>query len=112
MHLPAAPAQLVPIPDDLTPFRDYPGHIVNCALEVGGQHMTLRAAAALFNRPFMGGLARKGVSAMGAPAEVRRVAQAALAQAPARFILAADCTVPADTSWDNLKAAIDAAHGV
>ncbi len=95
---------------DLAPFRDYPGHIVNCSLEVGDQHMTPREAAAFFGRPFMGGLARKGVLATGAPMEVRRAAQAALAQAPARFLLAADCTVPADTSWDNLKAAIDAAH--
>lgn len=97
--------------DDLTPFRDYPGHIVNCSLAVGGLHMTPQAAAAFFGRPFMGGLERKGVLATGAPAEVRRAAQAVLAAAPARFILAADCTVPADTSWDNLKAAIDAAHG-
>ncbi len=97
--------------DDLTPFRDYPGHVVNCSLEVGGRRMTLKEAAAFFGRPFMGGLERKGVLATGAPAEVRRAAQAALALAPERFILAADCTVPADTSWDNLKAAIDVAHG-
>ncbi len=96
---------------DLAPFRDYPGHIVNCSLEVGGQHMTPGGAAAFFGRPFMGGLERKGVLATGTPAEVRRAAEAVLAQAPARFILAADCTVPGDTSWDNLKAAIDAAHG-
>ncbi len=97
--------------DDLTPFRDYPGHIVNCSLKVGGRHMTPQEAAAFFDRPFMGGLERKGVLATGAPAEVRRAAQAVLAAAPERFILAADCTVPGDTSWDNLKAAIDAAHG-
>lgn len=97
--------------NDLAPFRDYSGHIVNCSLEVGGQHMTPQEAAAFFGRPFMGGLERKGVLATGASAEVRRATQAALAQAPESFILAADCTVPADTSWDNLKAAIDAAHG-
>jgi uroporphyrinogen decarboxylase len=97
--------------DDLTPFLDYPGHVVNCSLEVGGKRMTPREASALFGRPFMGGLERKGVLATGAPAEVRRAAEAVLAQAPERFILAADCTVPADTSWDNLKAAIDVAHG-
>ena len=31
-------------------------------------------------------------------------------QAPSRFILAADCTVPNETPWDNLKLAIDTAH--
>ncbi len=97
--------------DDLSPFLDYPGHVVNCSLEVGGKGITPREASALFGRPFMGGLERKGVLATGAPAEVRRAAQVVLAQAPERFILAADCTVPADTSWDNLKAAIDVAHG-
>jgi uroporphyrinogen decarboxylase len=96
--------------DDLTPFLDYPGHVVNCSLEVGGKRMTPREASARFGRPFMGGLERKGVLATGAPAEVRRAAQAVLAGAPERFILAADCTVPADTTWDNLKAAIDVAH--
>jgi uroporphyrinogen decarboxylase len=97
--------------DDLTPFLDYPGQVVNCSLEVGGKRMTPREASRLFGRPFMGGLERKGVLATGAPAEVRRAAQAVLDEAPERFILAADCTVPGDTSWDNLKAAIDVAHG-
>ena len=73
--------------------------------------MTPKQAAALFDRPFMGGMERKGVLATGSPDEVHRAAGVVLSQAPERFILAADCTVPADTSWDNLKAAIDAAHG-
>jgi uroporphyrinogen decarboxylase len=97
--------------DDLTPFLDYPGDVVNCALEVGGREMTPAQASELFGRPFMGGLARRGVLATGAPAEVRRAAQAVLASAPERFILAADCTVPGDTAWDNLRAAIAVAHG-
>ena len=97
--------------DDLTPFVDYPGHVVNCSLEVGGKRMTPTEASAMFGRPFMGGLERKGVLATGTPAEVRRAAQAVLAEAPERFILAADCTVPGDTSWDNLRAAVQVAHG-
>ena len=97
--------------DDLTPFLSYPGHVVNCSLEVGANRITPEQASDLFDRPFMGGLERKGVLATGAPDEVRRAARAVLAQAPDRFILAADCTVPADTAWDNLRAAIDAAHG-
>jgi hypothetical protein len=35
---------------------------------------------------------------------------AALAAAPERFILGADCTVPPQTSWDNLRLAIQIAH--
>ena len=96
--------------DDLTPFLDYPGHVVNCALHVGGRALTPKQAADCFGRPFMGGLERQGPLATGGPEDARRAARAALAAAPERFILAADCTVPGDTSWDNLKAAVDAAH--
>jgi uroporphyrinogen decarboxylase len=59
----------------------------------------------------MGGLERKGVLATGPEAEIRAAAEAVLAEAPDRFILAADCTVPGDTPWHNLKTAIDTAHG-
>jgi uroporphyrinogen decarboxylase len=98
--------------DDLTPFLDYPGQVVNCSLEVGGRRMTPKEASAMFGRPFMGGLERKGVLATGTVEDVRRAARAVLAEAPERFILAADCTVPGDTSWENLETAISVAHGV
>ena len=97
--------------DDLAPFVDYPGHVVSCPLEVGGKNMTPKEASALFGRPFMGGLERKGVLATGSPGRFAAPPKAVLAEAPERFILAADCTVPGDTSWDNLAAAIDVAHG-
>ena len=97
--------------DDLTPFLGYPGHVVNCSLEVGHNRVTPEQVSDLFDRPFMGGLERTGVLATGAPADVRRAAKEVLASAPDRFILAADCTVPAETAWDNLRAAIDVAHG-
>jgi uroporphyrinogen decarboxylase len=96
--------------DDLSPFLDYPGHLVNCALHVGNRVMTPAEAASMFGRPFMGGLERKGPLATGSPGAAREAAQNALAQAPELFVLAADCTVPAETSWDNLRAAVDAAH--
>ncbi len=96
--------------DDLTPFLDYPGHVVNCSLHVGNRELTPKQAAELFGRPFMGGLERKGVLATGTPEQVRRAALDVVRNAPERFILAADCTVPGDTSWDTLKAAVDAAH--
>ena len=97
--------------DDLTPFLNYPGHVVNCALHVGDRVMTPREVASLFDRAFMGGLERKGALATGSPDEVKEAARAVLAQAPERFVLAADCTVPGETSWDNLKDAVAAAHG-
>jgi uroporphyrinogen decarboxylase len=55
-------------------------------------------------------LERKGVIANGSRDEIRREVESVLAQAPERFILGADCTVPGDTPWENLKTAIGTAH--
>jgi len=96
--------------DDFTPFVAYPGTVVSSPLKVGGRRLAPRQAAELFKRPYMGGLERLGVIARGTPDQIRQAAEAVLAEAPSRFILAADCTVPGDTPWDNLKVAIDAAH--
>jgi uroporphyrinogen decarboxylase len=96
--------------DDLTPFLDYPGHVVNSSLKVGDQTLTPKEASQLFGRPFMGGMERKGVLATGNLGAIQQAATDALAQAPERFILAADCTVPGDTPWENLKSAIETAH--
>jgi len=95
---------------DLAPFVDYPGHIVNTNLELVDRTLTPREVAKLFGRPFMGGLDRLGVLAHGTPDQVKQAAEEVLKSAPDRFILGADCTVPADTPWENLKAAISAAH--
>jgi uroporphyrinogen decarboxylase len=96
--------------DDLGPFLDYPGDVVNCSLKVGGQDVSPREASAMFGRPFMGGLERLGVLATGPVDAIRAAAEDLLAEAPERFVLGADCTVPSDTPWENLKAAIDTAH--
>jgi uroporphyrinogen decarboxylase len=96
---------------DLDRFRDYPGHVVSCPLKVGGRPLSLAAAEEMFGRPVMGGLDRLGVIATGGEAEVRAAAGSVLRGAPGRFILGADCTVPAETPWQNLRTAIRAAHG-
>lgn len=91
-------------------YADYPGQVVNASLELTGGRISAKDVARLYERPFMGGMDRLGVLAKGTPADVRKAAEAVLQDAPERFILAADCTVPADTNWDNLKTAIDTAH--
>ena len=96
--------------DDLTPFLDYPGHIVNCPLKVGSRTMTAREAARLFGRPYMGGLDRHGTIVTGSREEIEAAVRGVLQDAPERFILGADCTLPSDADWDNLKIAIEAAH--
>jgi len=45
-----------------------------------------------------------------AQAEVRIAVDDVLRRAPDRFILGADCTVPSDTPWDNIRTAISTAH--
>ncbi|MBZ0302411.1 MAG: hypothetical protein K8J31_21875 [Anaerolineae bacterium] len=97
--------------DDFSRFRDYPGDVVNCPLHLGDGEITMKAAADLFKRPYMGGLERLGILANGTAQQVRQATEAVLRAAPERFILGADCTVPSETPWDNLKEAIDTAHG-
>jgi uroporphyrinogen decarboxylase len=99
----------LPYPD-LAPFVDYPGHVVNASLELTGGTISAREVASMFGRPYMGGLERKGVIATGSPGEVQAAVEAVLRTAPERFMLGADCTVPSETSWDNLKTAIATAH--
>jgi uroporphyrinogen decarboxylase len=96
---------------DLSPFLDYPGQVVNASLKLGKRTLTPGEVSQMFGRPFMGGLERRGVIATGDSAAIRLAAEEVLSQAPERFILAADCTVPSETPWGNLKIAIDAAHG-
>ncbi len=95
---------------DLAPFTDYPGHVVNCNPQLTGRKMAWSEIAKMFGRPCMGGLDRHGVIASGSPAEIERAVKQALDEATRPFILAADCTLPADIKWDNVRAAVAAAH--
>lgn len=95
---------------DLSPFLDYPGHVVNASLTVGDQGMQPKQLSKLFGRPFMGGLERKGTIATGSIDAIREEVSAILSEAPEHFILGADCTVPSETDWEHLRIAIDTAH--
>ncbi len=97
--------------DDLTPFLDYPGHIVNCSLELGTGKLTAQEVSQMFDRPFMGGLDRLGTIASGSRDEIKKAVAAECSHKSTKFLLGADCTVPSDIDWDNLKTAITAAHG-
>ncbi len=97
--------------NDLSAFVDYPGQVVNCSLKLGTQTLNPIEVAKTFQRPFMGGMERLGVLSNGTPEEVRADAQRVLASNPTKFILGADCTVSSSTRWENLRTAINAAHG-
>jgi uroporphyrinogen decarboxylase len=67
---------------DLTPFLDYPGHVVNCSLTLGERIVSPTDISQMFGRPFMGGLERKGVIATGSLEDIRQAAESVLAAAP------------------------------
>ena len=95
---------------DLSPFLDYPGHIVNCNPQLTGRTVPWGEIARMFGRPCMGGMDRHGLMAKAGPAEIRREVNRVLGEAPRPFMLGADCTLPGDVAWENIRAAIDAAH--
>ncbi|HNR06503.1 MAG TPA: uroporphyrinogen decarboxylase family protein [Saprospiraceae bacterium] len=91
---------------------DYPGQVVNCNPQLTGRLLTWQEISEMFNRPCMGGMDRHGVIGKGSRTEIENEVRNVLKQVPDQFILGADCTVPGDTDWDRLKAAISVAHGV
>jgi len=95
---------------DLTPYLDYPGQVVNASLDLTGGKISAREVARMFGRPYMGGMERKGAITRGSSSQIREAAVEAMRDTPARFILGADCTVPNETAWDNLRTAIATAH--
>ena len=58
----------------------------------------------------MGGLERKGIIVSGSAEEIREEVERVLAQRAERQILGADCTLPGDIDWENIRTAISAAH--
>jgi uroporphyrinogen decarboxylase len=114
----ACPFNILHVCDYVAPYADYdavfeyPGHVINCNTNLTGRQMSGQEITKLFKRPFMGGLDRHGVIAKGTPAQVEAEIRQVVKNAPRPFILGADCTVEADTSWDRLKHAISVAHRV
>jgi uroporphyrinogen decarboxylase len=96
--------------NDLTPFLDYPGQVINCSLHLGQRRLSPLELSKMFGRPFMGGMDRKGVLAAGSVPEIQQAVKTVLSRIPDKFILAADCTVASETPWLNLKTAIEVAH--
>ena len=56
------------------------------------------------------GMDRHGVIATGHGGDIKKAVEDVLKDAPERFILGADCTLPGDIHWENIKTAISAAH--
>jgi uroporphyrinogen decarboxylase len=77
---------------------------------LGEGKLTADEISKMFGRPFMGGLDRKGTILSGKEGEIKRAVKQALETAPEKFILGADCTIPSEVNWDNIKTAISTAH--
>ena len=97
--------------DDLTQFRDYPGHVVNSSLDLAGKEVTRPGGGAHVQAALHGRAGAPGDHQhRGRRSRSGRRCMRRLQQAPERFILGADCTVPPQTPWDNLRLAIQIAH--
>jgi uroporphyrinogen decarboxylase len=112
----ACPFNILHVCDYVAPYAnydavyDYPGHVINCNVKLADRQISERDIAKLFKRPFMGGMDRHGIIATGTPQQVEAEIRGVVKNSPRPFMLGADCTVEADTSWDRLKHAIAVAH--
>jgi len=89
----------------------YPSSVINPpAILADGSYTKPKEIQAQFRRPVMGGLDHHGVIAHGTPEEIRKEADNVLKDASQNFILAANCTVSGDVSWETLRSVIDYAH--
>jgi uroporphyrinogen decarboxylase len=95
----------------LDKFVSYPGSIINPPIhKTDGTAIKPKDVQAEFKRPVFGGLDRLGVIATGTPEQAKAEVDKVLKDASPNFILGADCTVPSETPWQNLRAIIDYAH--
>jgi len=95
---------------DLKPFEDYPGDLINVPPELTTGPISAAEAYSIFKRPLMGGLDRLGIIVDGPEDAIQDAVYDTLDANPEISVLGADCTLPSHVNWDNIKAAIDAAH--
>ena len=95
---------------DLAPFLEYPGRLVNCNPVLSGGPIAWEGVARMFGRPCMGGLDRHGVIVSGTAEEIETAVNQLLDETPRPFVVGADCTLPNDIPWENIRIAIQAAH--
>jgi len=97
--------------DDLSPFLDYPGDVVTASLKIGDEKWSPTDVYELFSRPYMGGVDKRGTIVSGSETEIREMVSGLLSEAPERYVLGADCTLPSDIDWRNIQVTIETAHG-
>ncbi len=96
--------------ENITDFVGYPCQIVSVpSILEGGKRIELTEAYKTFGRPIMGGIDRLGHINSEPSQALEEEIDTAFCQAPERFILGADCTVP-QASWNSIKFAVEKAH--
>ena len=96
--------------EEIESFHDYPGQIVSVpSVLADGSRITLKDAYKIFDRPVMGGLDRLGPIAKAPGDALKEEVEGVLSDAPERFVLGADCTIP-EANWESIKYAIEMAH--
>ncbi|AEC02575.1 uroporphyrinogen decarboxylase family protein [Parasphaerochaeta coccoides] len=93
----------------LDEYLEYPGDVVNYSIR--GNSMSPAEAVNSFKCPIMGGMPNKGLFGNSTRKEIEQIVSHTLYENPGITMLGADCTVPADISWEELKWAVDVAHG-
>jgi uroporphyrinogen decarboxylase len=97
--------------DDLSPFVDYPGHIVNLSDIVAGKKVPLKQLYEMFGkRPIMGGLEKRGPILTGTDQEIQAQVKEVLEEAPERFILGAECALLGEVDWKKVRTAVNTGH--
>ncbi len=96
--------------DNLETFKDYPGHVVNCSQKIGSEIVPTEKLYETFNRPFMGGLKKRGIIVDGTKDQIEAKIKETLDNAPEKFMLGASCTLPGNIDWSNIRTSIDMAH--
>lgn len=92
-------------------YKDYPFDAVNWAVGLPG-NFALAEGKRFFGKPVCGGLDNNGTIATGPKGAIEESVRAALDEGgETNFILGANCTVPNDIDWENIRTALAAGRG-
>ncbi len=84
--------------------------MINCSQKIGSEIIETEKFYEMFNRPFMGGMNKRGIIVDGTTEEIEAEVKKVLDNAPGKFMLGATCTLPGNIKWENIKTSIDMAH--
>jgi len=96
--------------NDLSPFVDYPGHIVNCSMKVGNEMLHPQDIYDQFKRPVFGGLEKRGAISTASASNLKSEVTDVFKNSPEGFVLGAECALLGDIDWKQIRLAVDLAH--